>query len=69
MFFAEAVLFVDLCTWHIFIVFAVISFIIKIVLVCKGKLELKGMSSNLILHFLFSLISVAEIYWIFENSF
>ena len=67
---AEAVLFVDLCTWHIYGLFAIVGFIIKICFICEHKELLnKAYIKNLIFHFLFSAISFLEIWWIFENSF
>lgn len=69
MFLADIILFIDLSTWHIFFLFAAISFVVKIALLCKGKSAFKGTLFNLIFHLLFSIVSVAEIYWIFENSF
>ena len=70
LFIAEAVLFLDLCTWHIFGLFAIISLIIKIYILCKKKEIIdKSYIKNIISHFMFSVISFLEICWIFENSF
>lgn len=69
-FITDAVLFIDLWTWHIYGLFAIISLIIKVFMLCKKKLAFNTSSIiNIILHFLFSVVSFFEIYWIFENSF
>lgn len=62
--------YIDLFTWHIFGVFSVAAFIVKIIMWAKrGELFKKNSIVNLILHLLFTVAAFGEIWWIFENSF
>ncbi len=60
--FADTVFFIDLFTWHIYGLFAIISFLIKV----SKKNSSKRYS---FLHLIFMLISFFEIYWIIQNAF
>ena len=61
---------IDLFTWHIFGVFSLVAFIIKMVIWAKRKeLVKKKAIVNLVLHILFTVAAFGEIWWIFENSF
>lgn len=62
--------FIDIFTWHIFGVFSLVAFIIKIIIWAKrGELFKKKAIINLILHLVFTVAAFGEIWWIFENSF
>ncbi|MBE6775740.1 MAG: hypothetical protein E7543_06065 [Ruminococcaceae bacterium] len=62
--------YIDLFTWHIFGVFSVVAFIVKItVWVKRGELFKKNSIRNLILHIFYTVAAFGEIWWIFENSF
>lgn len=67
---SDVVLMIDLCTWHIHGLFAVISFIVKVILLWGKKIKPNAYEIiNVILHFIFSTVSFYEIWFIFENSF
>ncbi len=62
--------YIDLFTWHIFGVFSVVAFIVKIIMWAKrGELFRKRALINLILHLLFTVIALGEIWWILAESF
>ncbi len=62
--------YIDLFTWHIFGVFSLISFIVKIAIWADRKeLLKKDALVNLSLHLVFTVAAFGEIWWIFENSF
>lgn len=68
--FSDAVLTVDLCSWHVYGVFAIFMFIYNIVFIVKNKADNKcAFTINTVLHLILSVVSFFEIYWIFENSF
>ena len=65
--FATVLFTVDLFTWHIYGLFAIITFIIKV----SGRKEFrfKGLDRNIILHFIFMVVSFLEIYHMMQNAF
>lgn len=65
--FADVVFFIDLFTWHIYGLFAIISFIVKACSV--NKYRSKGLSLNVVLHFIFTIASFFEIYHMIQNAF
>ncbi len=65
--FANAVFMMDLFTWHIYGAFAIISFIIKVIY--SNKYSGKKVRLNIVLHFIFTVISLVEIYQMIQNGF
>ncbi len=65
--FATVLFTVDLFTWHIYVLFALITFIIKV----SGRkyFSFKGLDRNIILHFIFMVVSFLEIYHMMQNAF
>ena len=61
--FADTVFFIDLFTWHVYGLFAIISFIIKV------SEKNKYSKLNVFLHLIFMLISFFEIYWMIQKAF
>ena len=62
--------YIDVFTWHIFGIFSLAAFIIKIIIWAKKKKLLKKNSLvNLFMHLIFTVAAFGEIWWIFENSF
>lgn len=67
---SDVVLFIDLTTWHIYGLFAIISLVIKIVFLWERKINCNALQIiNLILHLTFSLISFYDIWFTFKNGF
>ncbi len=60
--FSNIVFTIDLFTWHIYCLFATISFFVKV----SKKNSSKW---NSFLHLIFMLISFFEIYWMIQNAF
>lgn len=66
-FFADIAFAIDLFTWHIYGVFAIISLIVKII---KAKeFGTEHTKLNIALHSVFMLISFTEIYMLMQNGF
>lgn len=65
--FADIVFFVDLFTWHIYGIFAIVSFIVKVFMINKYKS--KCSIANVILHFMLMTVSFIEIYHMIQNAF
>ena len=62
-----AIYFVDAYTWHVYGLFAVISFIVKLFMEKENNKERYKL--NIILHTIFMFASFAEILYIFGNPF
>ena len=56
---------IDLFTWHVFGIFAIVSFLIKLSYIRKNKEE----KIKELLHFIMSGVTFFLIYYIFESSF
>ena len=65
--FADVVFFIDLFTWHIYGIFAIVSFIVKAFMINKNKS--KYSIANVILHFILMTVSFIEIYHMIQNAF
>ena len=65
--FADIVFLLDLFTWHIYGLFAIMSFIVK--LFYRKKYESKSLNRNIFLHFIFMMVSFFEIYHMIQNAF
>ena len=62
--------YIDLFTWHIFGIFSLVAFIVKIIMWAKrGELFKKNSILNIILHLLFTVAAFGEIWWILAESF
>lgn len=62
-----AIYFIDAYTWHIYGLFAVISFIVKLFMEKENNKE--RYKFNIILHMIFMLISFAQLLYIFGSPF
>lgn len=62
-----AIYFIDAYTWHIYGLFAIISFIVKLFIEKENNKE--KYKFNIILHTIFMLASFAQILYIFGNPF
>lgn len=61
---------IDLFTWHVFGLFAIVSFIVKFTVFCKEKIIFqKPHFLNLIFHLIFTVSFGFSVWWLFENSF
>lgn len=65
--FLAAIYFIDAYTWHIYGLFAIISFIVKLFMEKENNTE--KYKTNIILHTVFMLVSFAEILYIFGSPF
>lgn len=64
----EFTLGIDVYSWHIYGIFAVVAFVIKLCDLLNGEKN-KWMYINITLHFLFMSLSFIGIYYMFQNCF
>ena len=68
--FAGVQILIDMISWHLFAVLSLITFIIKIVVWANEKvLTKKDVLINLMLHFIFTVVALGEIYYILGTGF
>ena len=68
--FAGVQILIDMISWHLFAVLSLITFIIKIVVWANEKVLTKNdVLINLILHFIFTVVALGEIYYILGTGF